>query len=78
MHIVYGQGGDLVIEDHDTTKEPQQKVIRINTILADSKEYGLTSRENKRKIEQAILDYQVISDCLSIEDDLVISFQKKN
>lgn len=29
------------IEDHDATKQAmQQKVIQINTILADSKEFG--------------------------------------
>ncbi|XP_021803157.1 uncharacterized protein LOC110747264 [Prunus avium] len=39
------------IEDRDATaKEPPQKVIRINTILADSQESGLTTKERKRKI----------------------------
>ncbi|CAL2234718.1 unnamed protein product [Prunus armeniaca] len=32
------------IEDRDTAKEPPQKVIRINTILADAKESGLTNK----------------------------------
>ncbi|KAI5327192.1 hypothetical protein L3X38_026588 [Prunus dulcis] len=41
------------IEDHDPTKEPPQKVIRINTILADSKESRITSKEKNRKIKQA-------------------------
>ncbi|CAL2254393.1 unnamed protein product [Prunus armeniaca] len=43
------------IEDCDTAKEPPQKVIRINTILANSEESGLTSKEKKRKIIQAIM-----------------------
>ncbi|XP_020415676.1 uncharacterized protein LOC109948144 [Prunus persica] len=39
------------IEDRDAAvKEPPQKVIRINTILADSHESGLTTKELKRKI----------------------------
>ncbi|XP_021821663.1 uncharacterized protein LOC110763218 [Prunus avium] len=39
------------IEDRDAAaKEPPQKVIRINTILADSQESGLTTKERKRKI----------------------------
>ncbi|CAL2237726.1 unnamed protein product [Prunus armeniaca] len=36
------------IEDRYTAKEPPQKVIRINTILADSEESGLTSKEKKK------------------------------
>ncbi|CAL2257271.1 unnamed protein product [Prunus armeniaca] len=35
----------------DTTKEPPQKVVRINTILVDSEESRLTSKEKKRKIK---------------------------
>ncbi|XP_008244717.1 PREDICTED: uncharacterized protein LOC103342838 [Prunus mume] len=41
------------IEDRDVAaKEPPQKVIRINTILADSQESELTTKERKRKIAQ--------------------------
>ena len=32
------------IEDCDATKEPPQKVIRINTILVNSEEFRLTSK----------------------------------
>ncbi|XP_021818434.1 uncharacterized protein LOC110760480 [Prunus avium] len=42
------------IKDRDAAaKEPSQKVIRINTILPDSQESGLTTKECKRKIAQA-------------------------
>ncbi|XP_021830899.1 uncharacterized protein LOC110770985 [Prunus avium] len=61
-----------------TTKEPPQKVIRINTILADSEESGLTSKEKKRKIKQAIVVSQVSIDLPPAEDDPVIGFQKKD
>ncbi|XP_021808572.1 uncharacterized protein LOC110752264 [Prunus avium] len=48
------------IEDRDAAaKEPSQKVIRINTILAYSQESGLTTRERKRKIAQATYISQV-------------------
>ncbi|XP_008227357.1 PREDICTED: uncharacterized protein LOC103326882 [Prunus mume] len=66
------------IEDHDTAKELPQKVIRINTILADSEETGLTSKEKKRKIGQATLISQVSTDLPLAEDDPVISSQKKD
>ncbi|BFG19662.1 hypothetical protein CerSpe_059360 [Prunus speciosa] len=66
------------IEDRDTTKEPPQKVIRINTILADSEESGLTSKEKKRKIKQAMVVSQVSTDLPPAEDDPVIGFQKKD
>ncbi|CAL2265237.1 unnamed protein product [Prunus armeniaca] len=36
----YCTGATQQIEDYDIAKEPPQKVIRINTILADSKESG--------------------------------------
>ncbi|CAL8162136.1 unnamed protein product [Prunus armeniaca] len=36
----YCTGATQQIEDYDTAKEPPQKVIRINTILADSEESG--------------------------------------
>ncbi|CAL9005037.1 unnamed protein product [Prunus brigantina] len=41
------------IADRDAAKESPQKVIRINTILADSEESGLTTKETKRKIRHA-------------------------
>ncbi|XP_034219224.1 uncharacterized protein LOC117630638 [Prunus dulcis] len=66
------------IEDRDTAKEPPQKVIRINTILADSEESGLTSKEKKRKIKQATGISQVSTDLPLAEDDPVIGFQKKD
>ncbi|CAL2252161.1 unnamed protein product [Prunus armeniaca] len=66
------------IEDRDTAKEPPQKVIRINTILADSEESGLTSKEKKRKIKQATMISQVSTDLPLAEDDHVIGFQKKD
>ncbi|XP_008237153.1 PREDICTED: uncharacterized protein LOC103335895 [Prunus mume] len=66
------------IEDHDTAKEPPQKVIKINTILADSEESGLTSKEKKRKIRQATMISQVSTDLQLAEDDPVIGFQKKD
>ncbi|VVA35625.1 PREDICTED: VITISV_041839, partial [Prunus dulcis] len=40
------------IEDRNTAKKLPQKVIRINIILADSEESGLTSKKKKRKIKQ--------------------------
>ncbi|CAL8996303.1 unnamed protein product, partial [Prunus brigantina] len=66
------------IEDRDTAKEPPQKVIRINTILADAKESGLTSKEKKRKIKQAAMISQVTTDLPPAEDDPVIGFRKKD
>ncbi|CAL2266798.1 unnamed protein product [Prunus armeniaca] len=45
------------IEGRDTAKEPPKKVIRINTILADTKDSGLTSKDKKRKIKQAIMTF---------------------
>ncbi|CAL2227806.1 unnamed protein product [Prunus armeniaca] len=66
------------IGDRDTAKEPPQKVIRINTILTDAKESGLTSKEKKRKIKQATMISQVSTDLLPAEDDPVIDFQKKD
>ncbi|XP_034208207.1 uncharacterized protein LOC117621764 [Prunus dulcis] len=66
------------IEDRDTAKEPPPKVIRINTILADSEESGLTNKEKKRKIKQATMISQVPTSLSLAEDDLVISFQKKD
>ncbi|XP_020426530.1 uncharacterized protein LOC109950809 [Prunus persica] len=66
------------IEDRDTAKEPPQKVIRINTILADSEESGLTNKEKKRKIKQATMISQVSTSFSLAEDDPVIGFQKKD
>ncbi|CAL2278333.1 unnamed protein product [Prunus armeniaca] len=66
------------IEDRDTAKESPQKVIRINTILADAKESRLTSKEKKRKIKQATMISQVSTDLPPAEDDPVIGFQKKD
>ncbi|CAL8083178.1 unnamed protein product [Prunus armeniaca] len=66
------------IEDRDTAKEPPQKVIRINTILADAKKSGLTSKEKKRKIKQATMISQVSTDLPPAEDDPIIGFQKKD
>ncbi|XP_020421410.1 uncharacterized protein LOC109949714 [Prunus persica] len=66
------------IEDRDTAKEPPQKVIRINTILADSEESGLTSKEKKRKIKQATVISQVSTDLPLAGDDPMIGFQKKD
>lgn len=66
------------IENRDAAKEPPQKVIKIYTILADFKESGMTSKENKRKIKQPIVISQYFTCCLTIEDDPVIGFQKKD
>ncbi|CAL8131687.1 unnamed protein product [Prunus armeniaca] len=44
------------IEDRDTAKEPPQKVIRINTILADYEESGLTSKEKKKEDQTSHYD----------------------
>lgn len=41
------------IEDHYALKEPQQKIIRINMILNDSQEFGLTIKDKKKKKKQA-------------------------
>ncbi|CAL8082916.1 unnamed protein product [Prunus armeniaca] len=62
------------IEDRDTAKEPPQKVIRINTILADSEESRLTNKEKKRKIKQATMISQVSTSLPLAEDDAVIGF----
>ncbi|XP_020412829.1 uncharacterized protein LOC109947303 [Prunus persica] len=66
------------IKDRDTAKEPPQKVIRMNTILADSEESGLTNKEKKRKIKQATMISQVSTSLSLAEDDPVIGFQKKD
>ncbi|XP_021805663.1 uncharacterized protein LOC110749786 [Prunus avium] len=67
------------IKDRDAaTKEPSQKVIRINTILADSQESGLTTKERKRKIARATYISQVLTSDPVIEDSPVIGFQKKD
>ncbi|XP_020421301.1 uncharacterized protein LOC109949629 [Prunus persica] len=58
------------IEDHYTAKKPSQKVIRINTIRADSKETWLTNKEKKRKIKHAIVIPQISSNLLLMEADL--------
>ncbi|CAL2256815.1 unnamed protein product [Prunus armeniaca] len=60
-------------EDHDAVaKEPPQEVIRINTILANSYESGLTTKEGKRKIAQATYVSQVTTSELVIEDAPII------
>ncbi|XP_016647045.1 PREDICTED: uncharacterized protein LOC107880286 [Prunus mume] len=66
------------IKYRDTTKELPQKVIRINTILVDSEESGLTSKKKKSKIKQAIVVSQILTDLPHAEDDPVIGFQKKD
>ncbi|CAL8168199.1 unnamed protein product [Prunus armeniaca] len=66
------------IEDRETTKEPPQKVMRINIILAESEESGLTNKEKTRKIKQAIMISQVSTSLPLAEDNLVIGFQKKD
>ncbi|XP_034202728.1 uncharacterized protein LOC117617460 [Prunus dulcis] len=68
---------EIGVETYDIY-EPPQKVIRINTILADSKESGLTSKEKKRKIKQATVISQVSTDLLPTKEDPVIGFQKKD
>ncbi|XP_008237192.1 PREDICTED: uncharacterized protein LOC103335935 [Prunus mume] len=57
------------IENRDTAKEPPQKVIRINTILAHTKESGLASKEKKRKIKHATMISQISTDLPLAEDD---------
>ncbi|CAL9003154.1 unnamed protein product, partial [Prunus brigantina] len=65
------------IEDRDAAaKEPPQKVIRINTILADSQESGLTTKERKRKIAQATYVSQVTTGVPAMVDTPIIGFQK--
>ncbi|CAL8119143.1 unnamed protein product [Prunus armeniaca] len=67
------------IEDRDAAaKEPPQKVIRINTILANSQESGLTTKERKRKIAQATYVSQVTTGVPAIGDTPIIGFQKKD
>ncbi|XP_021805777.1 uncharacterized protein LOC110749883 [Prunus avium] len=67
------------IEDRDAVaKEPPQKVIRINTILADSQESGLTTKERKRKIVQTTYVSQVTTGVPVIADTPIIGFQKKD
>ncbi|CAL8988328.1 unnamed protein product [Prunus brigantina] len=60
------------------TKEPPQKVIRINTILGDSEESRLTSKEKKRKIKHATVISQVSTSLPLVKDDPMIDFQKKD
>ncbi|XP_020410717.1 uncharacterized protein LOC109946656 [Prunus persica] len=68
-----------LIEDRDAAaKEPPKKVIRINTILADSQESGLTTKERKRKIAQATYISQVTTGVPVIVDTPIIGFQKKD
>ncbi|XP_020424520.1 uncharacterized protein LOC109950363 [Prunus persica] len=65
------------IEYRDTAaKEPLQKVIRINTILADSQESGLTTKERKRKIAQTTYVSQVTTGVPITADTPIIGFQK--
>ncbi|KAI5316729.1 hypothetical protein L3X38_036436 [Prunus dulcis] len=45
--------------------------------MADLEEYGLTNKEKKRKIKQATVISLVLTSCLVIKDDHVISFLKK-
>ncbi|CAL8162546.1 unnamed protein product [Prunus armeniaca] len=67
------------IEDRDVAaKEPPQKVIRINTILADSQESGLTTKARKRKIAHATYVSQVTTGVPIIVDTPIISFQKND
>ncbi|XP_021810638.1 uncharacterized protein LOC110753949 [Prunus avium] len=67
------------IEDRDAAaKQPPQKVIRINTILANSQESGLTTKERKRKIVQATYVSQVTTGVPVIADTPIIGFQKKD
>ncbi|XP_021804529.1 uncharacterized protein LOC110748862 [Prunus avium] len=67
------------IEDCDVAaKEPPQKVIRINTILADSQESRLTTKERKRKIVQVTYVSQVTTGVQVIADTPIINFQKKD
>ncbi|CAL2266493.1 unnamed protein product [Prunus armeniaca] len=66
-------------EDRDAAaKKPPQKVIRINTILADSQESGLTTKERKRKIAQATYVSQVTTGVPPIVDTPIIGLQKKD
>ncbi|XP_021828842.1 uncharacterized protein LOC110769214 [Prunus avium] len=67
------------IEDRDAVaKEPPQKVIWINTILANFQEFGLTTKEHKRKIAQATYVSQVTTGVPVIADTPIIGFQKKD
>ncbi|XP_021807490.1 uncharacterized protein LOC110751346 [Prunus avium] len=67
------------IEDRDAVaKEPPQKVIRINIILADSQESELTTKERKRKIAQVTYVSQVTTGVPVIADTPIIGFQKKD
>ncbi|XP_020409527.1 uncharacterized protein LOC109946393 [Prunus persica] len=67
------------IEDRDAAaKEPPQKVIRINIILADSQESRLTTKERKRKIAQATYVSQITTGVPVIVDTPIIGFQKKD
>ncbi|KAL6289718.1 hypothetical protein ACE6H2_007228 [Prunus campanulata] len=67
------------IKDRDAAaKEPSQKVIQINTILADSQESGLTTKERKRKIAQATYVSQVTTSVPVLADTPIIGFQKKD
>ncbi|XP_034203568.1 uncharacterized protein LOC117618048 [Prunus dulcis] len=59
-------------------KESPQKVIRINTVLADSQESGLTTKERKRKITQATHVSQVTTGVPAIVDTPIIGFQKND
>ncbi|CAL9000951.1 unnamed protein product [Prunus brigantina] len=69
----------MIIEDCDAiAKEPPHKVIRINTILADSQESGLTTKERKRKIAQATYVSQVTTGVPVTVDTPIIGFQKKD
>ncbi|CAL8162082.1 unnamed protein product [Prunus armeniaca] len=66
------------IEDRDATaKEPPQKVIRINTILADSQESRLTTKERKRKIAQATYVSQVTTGVPAIVDTPIIGSRRR-
>lgn len=51
-----------------------QKFIRINMVLADNQESGLTTREWKRKIKQATFISQVTISDPANEDAPVIGF----
>lgn len=46
------------MKDLDAAKKPPQKIIQINIIIANSKEFELTSWKKKRNIKEVTLVYQ--------------------
>ncbi|CAL2246253.1 unnamed protein product [Prunus armeniaca] len=76
--FVAKKANQQIVDRDVAAKEPPQKVIRINTILVDYQESGLTTKEHKRNIAQVTYVSQVTTGVPVIVDTPIIGFQKKD